>query len=111
MIHARFSAEDGRVHMRLKGHARSAPRGEDLVCSAATMLAYTVAQAAQFMLEQGKLKEKPEVCLEEGEAAVTVTPTEEAMAEALHSFWVVQCGIHVLAHNYPEHVKLECMKV
>ena len=111
MIHAKFSVKDGRVRMDLQGPAGSAPRGEDLVCSAATMLAYTAAQAAQFLLEQGKLKERPEVCLEAGAAAVSVMPPEEALAAALHPIWVVQCGIHVLAHNYPQNVKLECMKV
>ena len=38
-------------------------------------------------------------------------PTEEDYAEALHTFWVAQCGIHVLAHNYPQNVKLEHIKV
>lgn len=113
MITAKFyqKPDNGSIHMTLKGHAKAAPYGEDLICSAATMLAYTVAQAVQFMYEQGKLKKKPKISLREGNATVIVTPKEDDYAEALHTFWVAQCGIHVLQHNYPQNVKLEHLTV
>lgn len=113
MITARFYTKpgNGSIHMTLKGHALAAPKGEDLICSAATMLAYTVAQAVQFMHEQGKLKKKPKIHIKDGEATIIATPTEDGYAEALHTFWVAQCGIHVLAHNYPQNVVLEHLKV
>ena len=109
MITARFyqKPSNGSIHMSIKGHAGTAPKGEDLICSAATMLAYTVAQAVQFMHEQGKLKTKPKIHIKDGEATIIATPTEEAYAEILLTFWVAQCGIHVLVHNYPQNVKLE----
>ena len=58
MITAKFycKPDRGTIHMEIRGHSGSAPKGEDLICSAATMLAYTAAQAIQFMSEQGKLK-------------------------------------------------------
>ena len=113
MITARFyqKPSNGSIHMTLKGHSDAAPRGEDLICSAATMLAYTVAQAIQFMDEQDKLLKKPKIRIIDGEAVIIATPKEDAYAEALHTFWVAQCGIHVLAHNYPSNVKLEHMTV
>ncbi len=113
MITARFyqKPDNGSIHMTLRGHANAAPKGEDLICSAATMLAYTVAQAVQFMDEQGKLKKKPKISIREGNATIIATPNEEGYAEALHTFWVAQCGIHVLQHNYPQNVKLEHLKV
>ena len=113
MITARFyqKPSNGSIHMTLKGHADAAPKGEDLVCSAATMLAYTVAQAVQFMYEQDKLKKKPKIHIKDGEATIIATPTEDGFAEALHTFWVAQCGVHVLAHNYPGNVTLEHLKV
>lgn len=109
MIIARFyqKPSNGSIHMTIKGHAQAAPKGEDLICSAATMLAYTVAQAVQFMYETDKLKKKPKIHIRDGEAIVIATPTEDGYAEVLHTFWVAQCGAHVLAHNYPQHVKLE----
>ena len=113
MITARFYQKPsaGSVHMTLKGHAEVAPKGEDLICASATMLAYTVGQAVQFLFEQGKLQKKPKIHIRDGEAVVVATPTEDAYAETLHTFWVAQCGIHILAHNYPQHVKLEHLTV
>ena len=113
MIFARFYCKpsNGSIHMTLKGHADTAPKGEDLVCSAATMLAYTVAQAVQFMYEQGQLKQKPKISIKDGAATIIATPTEEGYASVLHTFWVAQCGIHVLQHNYPKAVQLEHLKV
>ena len=113
MITARFyqKPSNGSIHMTLKGHAEAAPKGEDLICSAATMLAYTVAQAVQFLQEQDKLKKKPKIRIQEGEATIIATPKDEAYAETIHTFWVAQCGVHVLAHNYPQNVMLEHLKV
>ena len=113
MITARFYQKPyaGSIHMTMKGHAETAPQGEDLVCAAATTLAYTVAQAVQFYYEDGKLVKKPKIHIRDGEARVIATPTEEAYAEVLDNFWVGQCGLHVLRHNYPRNVTLECMKV
>jgi uncharacterized protein YsxB (DUF464 family) len=111
MINAKFYVKNESIHMTLKGHAESAPYGADLICSAATMLAYTVAQAVQFMYENGKLKKKPKISLKDGNANIVVTPTEEDYAEALHTFWVAQCGGHVLAKNYPDHVSLNHLTV
>ena len=58
MLTVRFyqKPSNGSIHMTIKGHAESAPKGEDLICSAATMLAYMVAQAVQFMYENEQLK-------------------------------------------------------
>lgn len=111
MIRAKFYTKNDSIHMSLKGHAGAAPIGEDLICAGATMMAYTVAQAVQFMMEAGKLKKRPKISLKEGNADIVVTPREEDYAEALHTFYVAQCGIHLLAHNYPEHVKLEHLTV
>ena len=113
MVQARFyqKPSKGSIHMTLKGHAGAAPKGEDLVCASATMLAYTVAQAVKFLDEQGMLKKKPKISIKEGSATIIATPTEDGYAPVLHTFWVAQCGIHVLQHNYPQNVQLEHLKV
>ena len=109
MITARFyqKPSNGSIHMTLKGHANAAPKGADLICAAATQMAYTVAQVAQFYYEDGKLTQKPKIRIREGDAVVIATPTEDSYAEVLHAFWVAQAGIHVLTRNYPQYVKLE----
>ena len=110
-IHFWQEKDKGSIHMKVKGHANAAPIGEDLVCSAATMLVYTVAQAMTFMHEQGQLEEKPRISIREGKALVVAKPKEEFYAEALHTFWVAQCGAHVLSSNYPDHVSLNHLTV
>lgn len=110
-IHFWQEKEKGSIHMKVSGHSRTAPRGADLVCASATMLVYTVAQAVSFMHEQGQLEEKPRIKIREGKAIVIARPKEDYYAEALHTFWVAQCGAHVLAKNYPEAVSLNHLSV
>ena len=110
-IHFWQEKEKGSIHMKVKGHADTAPNGADLVCASATMLVYTVAQAMMFMYEQGQLEEKPHIKIREGKAVVIAKPKEDYFAEALHTFWVAQCGAHTLASNYPEAVSLNHLTV
>ena len=113
MVKIHFWQEKDRdtIHMKVKGHAGTAPRGEDLVCASATMLVYTVAQALTFMHEQSQLEEKPHIKIREGKAVVVARPKEDFLAETLHTFWVAQCGAHLLSKNYPEAVSLNHLTV
>lgn len=113
MIQMRFYRNgcDKSLHMEFNGHAGSAPRGEDLVCAAATMLAYTAAQAVQFLYEQGKLRKPPRIVLTDGAATVVATPLPETEAETMMVFWVAQAGAHVLARNYPQNAVLDTLHI
>lgn len=108
MVKAEFftNKESGSITMKLLGHAGQAEKGEDIVCAAASILAYTVAQALQFMYEQGELQKRPHIRLEEGDTIIVAKPKEDSYAEALHTFFVAQVGYHLLAHNYPKYVTL-----
>ena len=107
MIYIRFyrKGSQGDIHMVMDGHAGAAPKGEDLICAAASMLCYTAGQAVQFLWEQGKLKCRPKIQIREGRAVIIATPKKEAEAETLYLFWVVQAGAWVLARNYPRFVR------
>ena len=109
MVRAEFftNKESGSITLKLTGHAGQAKKGEDIVCSAASILAYTVAQAIQFMYEQGDLQKKPHIKLAEGDTVIVAKPKPETYAEALHIFFVAQVGYHLLAHNYPKYVTLK----
>ena len=86
MIKVRFDkSEDGKtLILTLEGHAGQAEVGKDIVCSTASILAYTTAQMVQTMREEGKLKKKPHIRLEEGNAVITCKPSRSYYAEALH---------------------------
>lgn len=108
MIRAVFKEHNGSIIFQLTGHAGTAEKGKDLVCASASILAYTIAQMALFMYTEGKLKKKPTVSLKEGNAVVTVKPKEgNDYAEALHSYFVVQVGLSLLANNYPHAVEVK----
>lgn len=108
MIRAVFKEHNGSIIVQLTGHAETAEKGKDLVCAAASILACTIAQMALFMHAEGKLKKKPTVSLEEGNAVVAVKPKEgNDYAEALHSYFVVQVGLSLLANKYPRAVEVK----
>lgn len=109
MVKAEFftNKESGSITLKLSGHAGQAKKGEDIVCASASILAYTVAQALEFMYEEGGLKKKPHLKLEPGDSIIVAKPKPESYAEALHIFFVAQVGYHLLAHNYPQYVELQ----
>ena len=108
MVKAEFftNKEAGSITLKLTGHAGQAEKGQDIVCAAASILAYTVAQALQFMYEQGQLQKKPHIKLTEGDTVIVAKPRKDAYAEALHTFFVAQVGYHLLSHNYSQYVTL-----
>lgn len=108
MIHVTFeeNREKKSIILRMKGHAGQAAAGKDIVCAAASILAYTVAQTVSYMFSDGKLRRKPCIRLSKGDALVTVRPRQEYYDEALYAFFVAQVGYSLLAKNYPQFVKL-----
>lgn len=79
----------------LTGHAGYAPRGQDIVCAAASALVYALIAALQ---EQDNLRE---AVVRPGH--VTVAANEGAEAE----FSLVRGGLGQLAARYPDCVKVE----
>lgn len=108
MIQVRFEkSEDGKtLILTLKGHSGQAEMGQDIVCSAASILAYTVAQMVKDMQEGGKLKKKPHIRMESGDATITCKPTKQYFGEAMHTYRVAQTGYELLAHTYRDYVRV-----
>ena len=108
MVKAEFftNKDSGSITMKLSGHAQQDEHGKDIVCSAASILAYTVAQALQFQYEDDGLKKKPHLKLEPGDTVIVAKPKPERYEEALHTFFVAQVGYSLLARNYPQYVSL-----
>ncbi len=99
--------ENGYISLRVKGHAGQAKRGRDVVCSAASILAYTMAQYLQYVHEQGGLVKRPRIVLNEGDALIVANPTDVYEGEVLNAFFVAEVGYHLLAQNYPQYVKIK----
>ena len=108
MIQASFEKEDGEfISLCVEGHAGQAEKGQDIVCSAASILAYTVGQTITQMHKQGWLKKKPHINLKEGKGLITCIPKEEYFDECLMAFFVAEMGYHLLSTNYPQFVGLK----
>lgn len=72
MVRVEFSRCGGTYVLRMTGHAGQADVGHDVVCAAATILCYTAAQTALDLYEQGKLRKRPRVDVDRGDATVTL---------------------------------------
>ncbi len=110
MIKVKFRTHDATRYLCLtvKGHAGAGEEGHDLVCASASILAYTVAQVVQVMEQDGDLKGKACIELNEGNATIVFRcKDDDSYAEAKHTFFVVKTGYAVLAHNYPQYVELK----
>ena len=107
MVKVRFEKDGKSLILTVKGHSGQAESGQDIVCASVSILAYTTAQVVQEMQNQGKLKKKPTIRLESGDAVVTCKPNKAYYNEAFHAFSVVQTGYSLLHHNYPQFVDLK----
>lgn len=108
MIRASFEKEEGKfLSLCIEGHAGQAEKGKDIVCSAASILAYTVAQTITQMHKQGWLKKKPHINLKEGKGLITCIPNEGYFDECLMAFFVAEVGYTLLANNYPQFVEVK----
>ena len=104
MLNVTFTAKDDTITMVLNGHAGQADIGHDIVCSAASILAYTVAHVVKTEAKEGSLKSKPLIVLEKGSAIISCEPKPEKYNELLHAFYVAEVGYTLLSHNYPQFV-------
>jgi len=96
------------IEMHAVGHAKfkKPDEGYDPVCAGISTLAYTLGQCMEFLGEEGGLVIAPQLDLERGDVHIVATPTNEFYTQCLHSFFVIQVGMHVLATNFPNNVSL-----
>ena len=107
MLSVEFKADKKSISFSAKGHAGAAPKGFDLICASASMLAYTLGEVMRRMYEESSLHEKADVLLAEGNSHIKARPVEGRYNECMHAFFVIQTGYELLAKSYPKYVKLK----
>lgn len=105
MINVTFTEEGNKLSLRLEGHAGYAEIGKDIICSSASILAYTV---AQYVLEAEHRGETDacEVRLESGKSIIYCEPKGDALKEIEKMYSFAKRGYQLLANTYPQYVRL-----
>ena len=101
MIRARYGRRG--FSLDLNGHALYGPKGQDLVCAAASALAFTAAAALQDEAERFY----PRIVEQPGALRIACEPAEgsrRACRWLLDTIWI---GFELLAQEYPDCVSAE----
>lgn len=92
--------------LRIKGHARFAEEGHDIVCAATSMVFYNLC-AMLNEYDKGKAFIKLDIRDKKGSAAVEVTPRAGYEAWVDHDFYYALSGFELLCNKYPDYVSLK----
>ena len=104
MIHVIYYRGYHRV--TVNGHAKSAKKGNDLVCCAASTLAYTAAANVEKMYDSGIVR-NPVTKLKDGDAEISCNPKpnmKNLVTMVLDSICV---GFEMLAASNPQYISYE----
>ena len=104
MIHVIYHKAYHRV--TVKGHARSAENGRDLVCAATSMLTSTLAANVAQLQEKGIVQKKT-IVLDDGCAEVSCTVSNKYKYTVEMIYLGICVGFELLSQRYPEYVTYE----
>ena len=105
MIHIKYDTV--RLTVKVEGHAGVAPQGKDIVCSAVSILTYTLAKAIEGMYNRDELNEILKINLESGNAEISISPRFAFRKDARLIFDTICDGYELVAEDYPQHVEFE----
>ena len=94
--------------LSVEGHAYSGEPGHDLVCSAASMLAHTLAANVQALKAQGAVRDVV-VELESGKAYIRCTPTSRMKSISPLIYNSICLGFELLARDYPHNISYKIL--
>ena len=92
---------EGKYALVAEGHAGQAQKGQDIVCSAMSML---MGSLAEFVLHNRERCIDAEVVLTSGYAKVRAYPQKEFEKECAGAFCMASLGIELLKSKHPEYV-------
>lgn len=92
--------------LKIKGHARYAQEGHDIVCAAASMVFYNLC-AMLREYDKDKAFARLDITDKKGNAAVEVTPKTGYELWVDHDFYYALAGFELLANKYPDYIDLK----
>lgn len=97
MIECKTTVRSKRAYVSVSGHARAAPKGEDIICAAASILVLTLISALD---EYGARDFKHR--LTDGDAEVKFR-LDKSTTHLYNSF---KCGFNILHEMYPQYISI-----
>lgn len=104
MTNIRFDSKN--LELTIEGHADYAEKGKDIVCSAVSILFYTLAESLE---SSGFLIKPLEKEVKDGSVRLKVHNKGAFVANIQLMFWQTMNGFELLANDYPDNVKLEIL--
>ena len=89
------------------GHPGAAEAGQDIVCSAVSILLQTLEIYFKKMNEQGSLRELIDDVRPAAACIKAIPAHYDDSIEASYAFDVISGGLKALAEDYPEYITLE----
>ena len=93
----------------INGHAEHGKKGEDIVCSAISILFYTLAESLNNCKDM--LQEEMVFKYEDGNGHISCKPKAEYEANISLIYWTILNGFLLVAENYKKNVTLNCRVV
>lgn len=107
MVNVRFYINKGQLCLKVEGHANAGPKGQDVVCAGASVLAATLADTVTLMSAHGELEKDPYIKMDTGHAVIKAKPTVKGRGKLLLAFGVIATGMSAIARNYPGFIALQ----
>jgi uncharacterized protein YsxB (DUF464 family) len=93
----------------IKGHAGHGEKGKDIVCSAISILFYTLAESLHS--SKHMLAEEIDFNDADGNGHISCVPKKEYDANISLIFWTILKGLEIVALHYEENVNLSVVGV
>ena len=93
------------LDLKVEGHAGADVKGKDIICSAVSMLFYTLADSLNKSEEM--LKKHPIIEMEDGNGHIKCRPKKEYQGNITLIYWTILNGYQLLADEYKEYVTLK----
>lgn len=94
--------------LTVSGHAGAGKMGEDLVCSAASILVHTLSANAGYLQEAG-LAEDASSEIREGYACIRCRAAKGCEAIVSRTYQSVCVGFEIMADKFPEYISYKIL--
>ena len=106
IVKATQCSDKRQIKLEVNGHAGQAQPGQDIVCSAISILVYSLAQVFSIMETQGYFTTPPLISLESGDAVIiAVCRDDVTYIDALHMLFFAKTGFSMIQAEHPEYIK------